>query len=222
MPHPADYKELSDFNRANALCYAVAHPVQGDPLQRRLFLYKVSRQLMSDYGGKVFGTEARDAYGSLRHEEKFAFLFNLADALHENGMEGTAQVLLRDHESQLGWQRWHATLSELEKIDPAWRTHARAYADQDGIQVDFGGFRQSTSHSVSVILWRSSYGNAGGLYEIRPVFAGKGLCEWDDTQHDDVMGWLPLEKAVRIAHAALAQDEAKYRREIATAYDEAA
>ena len=210
--------ELVQFGKDNALAYA-SDSIQSDPLKLRQFLYKASQQLMSSYDG-AFGTQVREAYQRLNCEDQAWFLFQLAELMRANKLEDRASALLQEHEAEAGYLRWHNTLAKLTEIDPEWKEHATVHALPDGIQVCYG--KQDKQFNVSMVLHSWSYGRKEGSYEIWPVFDGKDLREWDSDQSDEVMGWLPLENAVRIAHATLERDEAKYRREIETAYEKAA
>ena len=77
----------------------------------------------------------------------------------------------------------------------------------------FGGFRNGNPFSASIVLHDGSYGKEDGKYEMLPRFDGKEL-------PGGVLGWLPLEKAVAIAHAILQKDEERFKAAVAGAYQE--
>ena len=185
-------------------------PVQSHHL--RLRVYHTCKQLMDSVG------EAYEAYQRMANKTQVVFLFNLAETSAQYGLGNHARWILR-HEGMLeGYERWKSTLARLEGIDPNWKEYATVHAQRDGVQLDIGGFHRSEPFSASIISNRISYGRDDNLYEIMPVFGGKKMSAVLPDRCEDIVGWLPLEKAVAIAHATLSRDEGTFRRAVETAY----
>lgn len=213
-----------------------------DAREKRRFLHGVYKQLVPSQNGRLAKGEYRRAIAAMGEEDRRALVASVADALKDHQFHRHAQKLLeyddglqyfalfiqsahpeeaywaQDREKLMrGYGRWHSTLSRLEHLDPNWRTWIAPDPRYVGIQLDaadfdFGGFRSGNPFSASIVLHDGSYGKEDGTYEILPRFDGKEL-------PGGVLGWLPLEKAVAIAHAVLQRDEAKFQHAVATAYE---
>ena len=137
---------------------------------RQSFLCKISEQLRSDQYGffrkvllrsrqyGVSDNETWQVYAGMKSEEKVSFLFHLTDALQASGLAQEGAALLEAHESAVGYERWKATRSKLETIDPEWHERASVHALSDGVQVEYGRFRNDEPFSISIILRDGSYG----------------------------------------------------------------
>ena len=181
------------------------------PHHIRLLVYHICKQLM-DKQGMYY-----DSYRQMGEGSQASFLFRLAEVSHQYGMWNHACFILDKEQALEGYVRWQTTLSKLEKVDPRWKEYITIHAERSGIQLDVGGFRNDNSYSASIVQHRISYGGDKGDYEIMPVFDGKKISAVLGAS-DDIIGWLPLEKAVAIAHATLSRDAARFRHAVETAY----
>ena len=191
-----------------------------DVSSRKRFLHGVYKQLTESHKGRQTKGEYKIGVGTLHNrgetDSRTEFVVHVADALNQYGFSHQALRLLQQELLNVPYQRLKHTLSELEKADPQWRNHARLYVEQDGVQLDHGGYRNNGRFSSSIVLNGVNYGRGDGLFEIRPIFEGKTMEQLGP--YDDVAGWLPLEKAIALAHAALRKDKVRFDQTRSTLY----
>ena len=62
------------------------------------------------------------------------------------------------------------------------------------------------------MLHKWSYGGDKGLYEVKPTFGGNPMTAVLRNHPDDVIGWVPLEKAVKVAHMVMGKNKQEFRK----------
>lgn len=178
--------------------------------KRQRFLHGVYKQLAVSHKGRLADGEYGEDYRR-KHpesEERIEFIVNFADALNRYGLENHANRLLRQERRAEAYQRWKHTLNELEKIEPELSKGVELHFHISGIQLYIHDPVEERYFNASVILNGISYGREDNLYEICPIFEGKGLEQYGHK--DNVLGHLNLQDALSVAKSVRNQDRERY------------
>ena len=178
------------------------------PESRKRFVHGVYKQVALSHKGKQAHGEYSALFKYAREDEwRVWFFLHFTDELFRYGFFPHAPRLLKQQGLEETYDRWKKTLTVLEEIEPGWKEYLEFHPGWRGIHLVTRG-REENNFSTSIVLHGSSYGREGGLYEVSPIFEGRGLKQRGYA--DDVIGSVTLEDALALARATLSRDAAQF------------